>query len=178
MKAQWVQPGSGDQQTQAQSWQCMRPRRLVRWLTNINRGARKKEGERAWTKRPWEAGICKPGQTRMKPGHANQETSEKEGWGMQTRGWEGEGQVYAEWGDCVRERLDIYRPVVGEKEGPQEGRQVYTSQGQMGGKSGTHQPRRWARGDAGVPTFRQHPALPTSFSGFILSRFSFKLMVV
>ena len=52
---------------------------------------------------------------RMKLGHVNQETSEQGGWQMWTRGWEGEGQVYADQGDCVRERLSVYRPEVGEK---------------------------------------------------------------
>jgi hypothetical protein len=86
--------------------------------------------------------------------------------------------VYTNWGDCVMERLGVYRPGVGEKEGPLVGRRVYENQEQTRRRSGAHKPGGEREGGAGVPAFGQHPVLPTSFSCFIFRRLSFKLTVV
>ena len=86
-----------------------------------------------------------------------------------TRRW---GLANANWG-LKRQTASIHK-----QEGPQEGRQVYTNQGQVRRRFGAHEPGGEQERGAGV-AFGQHLALPTSFSHFILSSPSpFKLTVV
>ena len=74
----------------------------------------------------------------------------------------------------VRRRADECKPGAGKGEDrcTWTGRAVYANWGQTRGRSGAYKPGGKWEGGAGVPAFRQHPALPTSFSCFILLRFS------
>ena len=80
----------------------------------------------------------------------------------------------------ISRRADECEPGAGKGEGRHTWTRgtVYVNQGQTGGRSGAYKPGGEQEGDAEVPAFGQHPALPTSFSCFILSRPSFKLTVV